>query len=121
LDLTLLRDFADNAVNQIAKFEISMVLSPEEMMKGKYIIPVLNWDSVSYGKEELDKTPNDKQGIYAFVICQNNDVLPPHGYILYIGIAGKNSNRSLRDRYKDYLNQKKIIKHSAKIARMIGT
>ena len=47
-------------------------------------------------------------------------VLPPHEYILYIGIAGYNSQRSLRERYKDYLNAKKVIKR-AKIARMIGT
>ena len=40
----------------------------------------------------------------------NSEVLPPHGYILYIGIAGRNSERSLRERYKDYLYPKKVIK-----------
>ncbi len=46
-------------------------------------------------------------------------ILPPHGYILYIGIAGRDSQRSLRARYRDYLNGKKVIKRP-RIARMIG-
>lgn len=45
--------------------------------------------------------------------------LPPHGYILYIGIAGRNSDRSLQERYKDYLNTPKVVKRD-RIARMIG-
>ena len=90
------------------------------MMAGGHAIPSLAWDSISYGREELDKVPDDKRGVYAFAICQKDAVLPPHGYILYIGIAGYNSKRALRERYKDYLSESKVIKR-AKIARMIGT
>ena len=67
----------------------------------------------------LYMVPDDKRGIYAFAVCQHNDVLPPHGYVLYIGIAGRDSDRPLRDRYRDYLNGKKIMKRK-KIAFMIG-
>ncbi len=81
---------------------------------------MLAWDSVSYGEEELGRVPADKRGIYAFAISSTNYVLPPHGYVLYIGIAGRDSERPLRDRYKDYLNAKKVKKR-ARIARMIGT
>ena len=89
-------------------------------MEGEHVIPALAWDSVSYGDEELDRVPDDRRGVYAFAVCRNSDVLPPHGYILYIGIAGKDSQRPLRERYKDYLNVKKVKKR-ARIARMIGT
>ena len=120
MNLDSLIDFANEATAEIAKFTIPVTLSPDKMMAGEHIIPALTWDSISYGDEELDKVPDDRRGVYAFAVCQNNDVLPPHGYILYIGIAGRNSERSLRDRYKDYLNEKKVKKRD-RIARMIGT
>ncbi len=50
----------------------------------------LTWDSILYGEEEIEKIPDDKRGIYAFIVCHNSNALPPHGYILYIGIAGSN-------------------------------
>jgi hypothetical protein len=120
LDLKPLRDFADKATSDIAKFQVTITLSPDKMMVCDYVIPKLEWNSISYGHEELDKIPADKRGVYAFAICQDNEVLPPHGYILYIGIAGRDSKRPLRDRYMDYLNEKKVMKR-ARIARMIGT
>ena len=39
---------------------------------------------------------------------------------MYIGIAGRDSDRPLRARYKDYLNERKVMKRKT-IARMIGT
>lgn len=43
-----------------------------------------------------------------------------HGYVIYIGIAGRDSNRSLRARCRDYLNAKKLIKARQGIAYAIG-
>ena len=120
MGLDTLIDFANQASEKIAKYTVHVTLSPEKMMANKHAIESLSWDSISYGYEELAKVPADKRGIYAFVICRNNDVLPPHGYVLYIGIAGRDSERPLRDRYKDYLNTRKVKKR-ARIARMIGT
>ena len=88
-------------------------------MVEQYQINSLDWDSISYGEKELERVPNDKRGIYAFAVCHENDVLPPHGYVLYIGIAGRDSDRSLRERYREYLNERKVIKRAG-IARMIG-
>jgi len=120
LNIDSLVDFANDAAAEIAKFTVSVTLSPEKMMVEGQVVPALAWNSVIYGEDEMDKIPNNKRGVYAFAICQTNNVLPPHGYVLYIGIAGRDSNRSLRDRYKDYLNQKKVMRR-ARIARMIGT
>ena len=88
-------------------------------MANDYVVEKLTWSSIEYGEAEIQKVPDDKRGVYAFAICQPSKVLPPHGYVLYMGIAGKDSNRPLRARYKDYLNAKKIMKRT-KIAFMIG-
>lgn len=120
MNVDSLIDFANEANERINKYSIKVTLSPDNLMVGNYGLDALNWDSISYGDEELEKVPNDKRGIYAFVICQNDSVLPSHGYVMYIGIAGRKSTRALRARYKDYLNQKKVLKRE-RIARMIGT
>lgn len=120
MDLTSLIDFANEAEAEIGKYRVGMTLSPSKMGCDSYSVPNLNWQSIKYGEAELNQVPNDKRGIYAFAICELNAVLPPHGYILYIGIAGRRSTRSLRDRYKDYLNKNKVMKRS-RIAYMIGT
>jgi len=115
------KNFADEGASEIAKYKPNFVLSQECMTKNEYIVRTLSWDSVSYGvMEEIDRIPDDKRGVYAFAVCRQNEVLPPHGYVLYIGIAGRNSTRSLRQRYKDYL-KKSYIRRRPKINRMIGT
>ena len=120
MNLDSLIDFANEATTSIAKFTINVTLSPDTLTTGEHAIPSLTWHSIRYGVEELDQVPNDRRGVYAFAICHTSDVLPPHGYILYIGIAGRDSERPLRERYRDYLNEKKVRKR-ARIARMIGT
>ena len=120
VELNSLVDFANEATEDIAKYTVSFILNADRILAGDQGIGALVWDSIRYGTAELDRVPNDKRGVYAFVVCQPSDVLPPHGYILYIGIAGKDSNRPLRQRYRDYLNAKKVIKRD-RIARMIGT
>lgn len=121
MDVSSIVDFANEATADVAKYEVRNVfLNSEYLRKNEYPVGTLIWDSISYGTTEIDKVPNDKRGVYAFAICHPSDVLPPHGYVLYIGIAGRDSNRALRARYRDYLNEKKILKRE-RIARMIGT
>ena len=121
MDLNSVVDFVNQAQDEIGKFKFDVILSPNKLQRNDYLLDGLNWDYILYNDaDELEKIPNDKRGLYAFAICHPSQVLPPHGYILYIGIAGRNSDRPLRVRYKDYLNAKKVIKR-ARIARMIGT
>lgn len=120
MDLDSIIDFANDASEEIGKFIFPVTLSPQKIMADDYDVADLDWQSVRYGEDELDQVPDDKRGVYAFAISWSNAVLPPHGYILYIGIAGRDSERPLRERYKDYLNAKKVLKRSG-IARMIGT
>ena len=98
-----------------------MTLSPTGLKFSPFRVGKLAWQRVKYGnKTEVDKVPDNKRGVYAFAVCEPSDVLPPHGHVLYIGIAGRKSKRSLRARYKDYLNPKVVIKRE-RIAYMIGT
>ena len=120
MDLTALVNFTDLAALEIAKYKTSFVLNAERLSTEEYTVAPLTWNSIPYGENESGKIPDDKRGIYAFVVCHTNDVLPTHGYIMYIGIAGRDSERSLSARYKDYLNERKVMKR-ATIARMIGT
>ena len=110
MNLDLLVDFVNEATEEIAKYQHKFTLSSPNIRANQFVVPFLKWDSIRFGDAEKCKVPNDKRGIYAFAVCQLSDVLPPHGYILYIGIAGRDSNRSLRERYEDYLNEKKVIK-----------
>jgi len=120
LDLGAIEDFASGAANAIAKFNVPFTLSTDQFARNDFVLGDLQWQSIPYGDAGLANVPDDRRGLYAFAICKESAVLPPHCYVLYIGIAGRKSDRSLRERYRDYLNEKKVLKRE-RIARMIGT
>ena len=114
-------DFANEAHDEIGRYRLEdIILSPAKMRPNDFCVPALAWQSIPYGDAEIEQVPDDRRGVYAFALCEQSSVLPPHGYILYVGIAGRRSDRSLRERYRDYLNEKKVEKRP-RIARMIGT
>lgn len=120
MNLTAVVDFADQAHSDIGRYMLESTLSPEKLAFRDFPVGRLDWDSVAYEDSDLSRVPNDRKGVYAFTIRRDSDVLPPHGYVLYIGAAGLGSDRSLRDRYSDYRTQQKILRRP-KVARMIGT
>ena len=113
-----LKDFVSQAREDVQKYKIEFILNTDRLVRKDYAVGNLRWKSIDYLTGDKDLVPNDKRGVYAFAICRENQMLPPHGYILYVGIAGRNSNRSLRARYGDYLSESKVLKRP-KIARMI--
>ena len=112
-------DFATSVYSQLGRYERTFHLVPQNLLVSQFSLPNLQWSSVQFGSEGLDQVPSDRRGIYAFVLQGASDSLPPHGYVLYVGIAGKRSNRSLRQRYSDYLNATTVMKRP-RIAVMIG-
>ena len=118
-DLAVIRAQVDLAESQIGQFEVKFILNPNFLSRPTYRVEKLSWSSVPYGGNDLDKVPDNMRGIYAFVVSHCNPVLLHHGYVLYVGIGGHNSNRSLRARYQDYLNTKKILKRD-RVTAMIG-
>ena len=113
--------FADIADESAAhkKYQLPITIEPGKLMAAHSNLPPLTWTSIPFGHAAINRVPNDKRGVYAFAISYPNRVLPPHGYILYIGIAGRKSDRSLRERYRDYLTESKVKKR-VHIVRMIG-
>lgn len=104
-------EFNDQVNREIASFELrDVILNPDNLMKDSFIVQHLDWCGIKFGWQDIEKVPDDKRGVYGFAIRAASEVLPPHGYILYIGIAGRNSDRPLRERYKDYLYPKGVIK-----------
>ena len=119
-DLKAIRDRVDLAAHAIAKHKVRFTLNPEYMATASYPLDELSWSSVRYGPDDADGVPGDQRGVYAFVVAHADDVLPRHRYVMYVGIGGKKSNRSLRARYAEYLNTRKVLKRD-RITRMIGT
>lgn len=120
MEIKKLLDFTNQAQQEIGQYRLEFYISPEKLKTDVYSVETLEWDSIRFDGDELNKVPNDKRGIYAFVISHPNAVLPHHGYVLYIGIAGRKSTRSIRARYKEYLNANIVIKRPH-IARMIAS
>lgn len=113
-------DFAQHANQGLGNYRLEFTIVPANLRFPTYCVPGLTWRSIKFEAAEFKKLPNDKRGVYALVLCEPNDALPQHGYVAYIGIAGRDSNRSLRARCKDYLNARKMIKDRQGIAYLIG-
>lgn len=118
-DIERLAEIIDPAIQTIAAHKLGFVLPPRGLSRENYALSDLVWHSIQYNDPTaFDSVPDDKAGLYAFAIRGPNAALPPHGYIVYVGIVGYASNRSLRDRYKEYLSVHHVIKRE-RIARMI--
>ena len=119
MNLDDLIDFANQVSQDISRYWRPFVLNPTRLQAEDFVVKNLEWHSIRYGHAEMDQVPDDRRGVYAFAVRIDSAVLPPHGYILYMGIAGDDSNRPLRERYREYLTPSKV-KSRAGIARMIG-
>lgn len=120
VDFEELHDIVEAGVSEIAQYRFECVLNTKKLTEEEFELDGLDWQSIPYGEAEIDAVPDDRRGVYAFTLRAKNPVMPPHGYVMYIGIAGRRSDRSLRARYRDYLNTRKVAKRLT-IARLIGT
>ena len=66
----------------------------------------LSWQKLKFDVASKAHVPNER-GIYVFVVEAERLGLPPHGYICYVGIAGKQKGGTLRKRYANYLREAK--------------
>jgi hypothetical protein len=62
----------------------------------------LDWKKIRFDAIGHATVPQER-GIYAFTVELAPTKLPPHGYILYVGITGDDSNANLYRRYNQYL------------------
>lgn len=64
------------------------------------------WTKIRF-TDENKASVSPERGIYAFAASVENWFVPPHGYILYIGITGARKPRGLQVRYDDYLRERR--------------
>ena len=64
----------------------------------------LNWECVKFEKDNRNQIPSGK-GIYAFFVEPRIANFPSHGYLMYIGQTGQDSNHNLRKRFSNYLSK----------------
>ena len=121
LDLARIRATRDAAAVTVQQYQIEFTLNADRIVSlGSPPFP-LHWKSVKFDDPaQIGDIPNNKRGVYAFVVAADASTLPTHGYIMYIGIAGFRSARSLRARYRDYLNTTKVLERPL-VMRMIAT
>ena len=94
------------AVDEIKKDRRDFYLSPTRWRRSKVTFPLV-WNEVKFEAANANSIP-EQSGVYAFVVRHENNHFPPHGYVMYIGITGDvGPTRTLRVRYRDYLNEKK--------------
>ena len=78
---------------------------PDAWKEAKSAAP-LEWTAVKFEAEDPLEVP-EQRGVYAFVISVDGTIMPPHGCIMYFGQTGATSKRTLRDRYRDYLRERR--------------
>lgn len=91
-------------------FGRQFVISPKQLKKFSTVASLV-WEKVEFTSANKASIPKTR-GIYAFVVEHNDFGLPPHGYVLYVGISGDTSKRTLQIRYGDYLRDKRINKRA---------
>src|SRR3982074_2233001 len=62
----------------------------------------LDWKKIRFMESNQSQVPEER-GIYAFTLELSPTKLPPHGYILYVGITGNKSGSNLNIRYRQYV------------------
>lgn len=66
----------------------------------------LDWQYVKFESNNANQVPTEK-GIYAFFIEPRISNFPAHGYLIYLGQTGHESERDLQKRFRDYLYYKR--------------
>jgi hypothetical protein len=62
----------------------------------------LDWRKTRFAATTRSIIPRER-GIYVFTVELSPTKLPPHSYILYVGITGNQSDANLATRYNQYL------------------
>jgi hypothetical protein len=108
-------DFIDIGL-ELRKYCIDqIILSPEKWKT--YINPTpLDWHVVRFNKEAKNQIPNDKGGVYSFVLKPNIARHTDCSYLLYIGKA---KQQSLRKRFLQYFSEKTKPKGRPRVQRML--
>src|SRR5260370_37997456 len=100
----------------------SIVMSPPLWDDHAVSSPKLRWKEIKFAKKNAIQIP-ERRGVYAFLIKNKQKTArwPLHGYIMYIGVAGKPGTAgNLRKRFGDYFS-KTQLEGRPRIKRLVTT
>ena len=98
--MTSNREFHDLVLNHLRDGKVTFNHSPE-LWKDCCLPVELDWKCIRFTRENEDCVPQDKYGVYAFMLEPEIPGPPKSAYLLYIGKT--EVNRRFRRRYKDYI------------------
>jgi hypothetical protein len=105
----------DDVVGLLKHYNIKkFILCPEHWIG--YKNSRLKWKKVKFNSRGVKKLPDDKQGLYSFLVQPNVAGHPAISYLLYIGETTK---QTLKGRCSDYLPEAKSKKARVPIRSMI--
>ncbi len=90
-------------VDRLKKDREEFWLSKTQWKRSK-VPKTLKWNSVRFRKAESTAVPASR-GVYAFLIKFCSDGIPPHGYLMYVGETGNDSQETLRSRFLGYFSE----------------
>lgn len=96
--------------NELKIYAKDFTLSPKQLRTFSTTAK-LDWKKVKFTPGNHKSVPVAR-GIYAFVVEHNVSQLPPHGYVMYVGITGDTGKHNLRRRYGNYLRDKLVDKRA---------
>lgn len=102
--------------DSLQKYEVKrLILSPDRW--GKYVdITALTWTMVKFDKGQKLVIPNNKKGVYSFLVQPGIANHPACSHLLYIGMTDK---QSLRQRFMQYIYEKNKPKGRPLIQKML--
>lgn len=94
-------DFANKTHEEIGKHHINTMLAPKQTQFKELCVPALEWQSIKYGSDVVDQVPDNKCGVYTFVLREKSSILPPYHYMLYVlDVCAKWKDDILLARYR---------------------
>jgi excinuclease UvrABC nuclease subunit len=105
----------NDAVSVLKKYHVSrFILCPQHW--SEYSNIVLTWRKVQFTAKGVARLPDDKPGLYTFIVQPNVGGHTAIKFLLYIGETTK---QSLRDRCADYLPEARKKKARVPIRSMV--
>ena len=101
---------------ELKTYSQDFILSPVQWAGCKVPGPVA-WQPVVFDKTQRPLIPKER-GLYAFVVKPAVAPIFDHGYLMYIGQTGHDSDQTLYDRFDQYF-QDSLVRKRPKIAWMI--
>lgn len=85
----------------LADFKVHwLLLFPDAWARCKLPLK-LSWELLPFSAAHLPRVPDDKRGVYSFVVQPGIADHPACSYLLYVGQTGRN----FRARYREYLRE----------------